>query len=71
MENLHHLKALEYLNLALNNISKVEGLDRCEFLNKLDLTINFIDVDSLEDSIDNLVDRAHLKGKGGALCVVA
>lgn len=61
MENLHHLKDLQYLNLALNNISKIENLSRCEFLNKLDLTINFIDVDTLEESIDNLVDRSHLK----------
>ena len=48
MENLHHLKSLEYLNLALNNIRRIEGLERAEFLNKLDLTINFIDVDDLE-----------------------
>jgi len=34
---------------------------QCEFLNKLDLTINFIDVDDLSTSIDNLVDRSHLK----------
>ena len=61
MQNLHHLKSLEYLNLALNNICKVEGLDRCEFLNKLDLTINFIDVDDLETSVDNLVTRSHLR----------
>jgi hypothetical protein len=26
MENLYHLKDLEYLNLALNNITKIEGL---------------------------------------------
>ena len=26
MENLHHMKELEYLNLALNNITKIEGL---------------------------------------------
>ena len=26
MENLHHLKDLEYVNLALNNICKIEGL---------------------------------------------
>ena len=61
MENLHHMKSLEYLNLALNNIRKIEGVERCEFLNKLDLTINFIDLDDLEESIDNLVDRVHLK----------
>ena len=26
MEHLHHLKDLGYLNLALNNISRIEGL---------------------------------------------
>jgi protein TilB len=26
MENLYHLKDLEYLNLALNNVQKIEGL---------------------------------------------
>jgi len=61
MENLHHLKELEYLNLALNNIQKIEGLERCEFLNKLDLTVNFIDFDHLEESIDQLVSRQHLR----------
>ncbi|KAH8068839.1 hypothetical protein JL721_6410 [Aureococcus anophagefferens] len=61
MENLHHMKDLEYLNLALNNISKVEGLDKCEFLNKLDLTVNFVDVDALEESMDNLASRIHLR----------
>ena len=57
LENLHHLKQLEYLNLAMNNIPKIEGLGSCEFLNKLDLTVNFIDLDTLEESIDNLKDR--------------
>ncbi|ORZ33066.1 hypothetical protein BCR44DRAFT_1515027 [Catenaria anguillulae PL171] len=37
------LKDLEYLNLALNNISKIENLGSCESLRKLDLTVNFID----------------------------
>jgi protein TilB len=60
MENLVHLKDLVYLNLALNNISKIEGLQNCEFLSKLDLTVNFIDVDTLEDSIDHLVSRTKL-----------
>lgn len=41
-ENLTKLKKLEYLNLALNNIERVENLDGCESLNKLDLTLNFI-----------------------------
>ena len=60
MENLVHLKELEYLNLALNNIQKIEGLQNCEFLKKLDLTINFIDFDFLEESIDHLVSRENL-----------
>lgn len=33
---------LSYLNLALNNITKVQNLQRCESLTKLDLTANFI-----------------------------
>lgn len=33
---------LEYLNLAINNITKVQNLQRCESLQRLDLTINFI-----------------------------
>jgi protein TilB len=33
---------LEYLNLAMNNITKVQNLQRCESLTKIDLTINFI-----------------------------
>jgi len=33
---------LHYLNLAVNNITKVQNLQRCESLAKLDLTINFI-----------------------------
>lgn len=61
MENLHHMKELEYLNLALNNIDKIQGLDRCEFLNKLDMTVNFVDFDMLEDSITCLAKRPHLK----------
>mmetsp|Transcript_7867 Transcript_7867/g.17980 ORF Transcript_7867/g.17980 Transcript_7867/m.17980 type:complete len:132 (-) Transcript_7867:33-428(-) len=60
MENLHHLKDLEYLNLALNNVAKIEGLDRCEFLNKLDMTVNFVDFDTLEESVTHLKSRRHL-----------
>lgn len=61
IQHLHHLKDLEYLNMALNNVSKIEGLDKCEFLNKLDLTVNFVDVDELEASMDHLSEREHLK----------
>lgn len=60
MENLHHLKDLVYLNLALNNIQKIEGLQNCEFLQKLDLTVNFVDFDELKSSIEHLVSRQNL-----------
>jgi protein TilB len=47
LENLKRLKSLQYLNVAVNNIRYIEGLDRNENLNKLDFTVNFIDVDGL------------------------
>ncbi len=61
MENLHHMKDLQYLNLALNNIDCVQGLHACEFLTKLDLTLNFIDFDRLEESIQHLKGLPNLK----------
>jgi len=61
MENLYHLKDLQYLNLALNNIQRIEGLQSCEFLSKLDMSVNFIDVDTLEESMEHLQDRHLLK----------
>ena len=54
MENLHKLKELNYLNLALNNISLIENIDRCESLSKLDLTCNFISCENLFKSLLNL-----------------
>lgn len=60
MENLVHLKELVYLNMALNNVEKIEGLQNCENLAKLDLTANFVDVDTLEDSINHLSTREQL-----------
>jgi len=54
MEGLNKLKELEYLNLALNNISMIEGVEGCESLKKLDLTVNFVDIESLEESVWNL-----------------
>lgn len=33
----------------------------CEFLKKLDLTINFVDFDTLEESIEHLKPRVHLR----------
>ena len=54
MENLSRLKELEYINLALNNISLIENIEGCETLNKLDMTLNFIDLEDLEVSMMNL-----------------
>lgn len=42
IQHLSRLMELEYLNLALNNVSQIEGLEGCEKLNKLDLTCNFV-----------------------------
>lgn len=38
---------LHTLNLAVNNLARVDGLDRCESLARLDLTLNFIGVAGL------------------------
>lgn len=54
IENLKRLKELKYINLALNNIEVIEGLEDCESLNKLDLTCNFICLKDLERSLINL-----------------
>lgn len=37
--DLKQCVALEYLNLALNNVRQISGLERCENLKKLDLTL--------------------------------
>jgi|AntAceMinimDraft_12_1070368.scaffolds.fasta_scaffold40682_1 protein TilB len=47
LANLHRLKELEYGNFAVNNIVKIENLQRCESLAKLDLTVNFVSKASL------------------------
>lgn len=66
LENVHRLKKLEYLNVALNNITKVENLQGCESLRKLDLTCNFIDVECLASvrSLRNntALDELYLTG---------
>lgn len=54
MEGMNKLKELEYLNLAVNSVQKIEGLKRCESLNKLDFTLNFIDIENLRESLENL-----------------
>ncbi|EPY77816.1 protein TILB-like protein [Camelus ferus] len=57
-ENVSKLKKLEYLNLALNNIEKIENLEGCEGLTKLDLTVNFIGELS---SVKTLQHNIHLR----------
>eukprot|EP00550_Attheya_septentrionalis_P007418 CAMPEP_0198295722 /NCGR_PEP_ID=MMETSP1449-20131203/29214_1 /TAXON_ID=420275 /ORGANISM="Attheya septentrionalis, Strain CCMP2084" /LENGTH=454 /DNA_ID=CAMNT_0043996115 /DNA_START=26 /DNA_END=1390 /DNA_ORIENTATION=+ len=60
--SLRSFKCLEYLNLALNNISAIEGLHHLQWtLEKLDLTLNFIDVDTFADSVTELAALSHLK----------
>ena len=56
MEGVHKLKELEYINFAVNNISLIENIRGCECLQKLDMTLNFIDIEDLEESIDNLCE---------------
>ena len=55
MKGLNKLKELEYLNLAVNSVIKVAGIRRCESLNKLDMTLNFVDIEDLEESVDEMV----------------
>lgn len=54
MQGLNKLVELEYLNLAVNSVRKIEGVKRCESLNKLDLTLNFVDIEDLRESCENL-----------------
>lgn len=57
-ENVSRLKKLEYLNLALNNIERIENLQGCESLKKLDLTVNFI---GELTGIETLKNNIHLE----------
>lgn len=57
-ENVSRLKKLEYLNLALNNIERIENLQGCESLKKLDLTVNFI---GELTGIETLKNTIHLE----------
>ena len=49
---------MEYLNLALNNVEKIENLEQLESLKKLDLTLNFI---GELTSIENLKEIYNLE----------
>jgi protein TilB len=61
IEGVHKLKDLDYLNLAVNSVTVIEGLEHCEFLRKLDFTVNFIDVHTLMRSLRNLETLEHLR----------
>jgi protein TilB len=61
MEGLSKLKELEYINLAVNSISLIEGIRGCECLQKLDLTLNFIDIEDFEESIDNVAELPDIR----------
>jgi protein TilB len=64
IENIHMLKRLKYLNLAVNNIKVIEGLDGCESLERLDLTLNFIgDLTSIANLRGNIfLETLYLTG---------
>jgi protein TilB len=61
LEGLSKLKELEYLNLALNNIPQIENLEGCESLTKLDMTVNFVDIEDFEISVQNLKANVMLE----------
>ncbi len=45
IENLGRMRDLRYLNLAMNCVERVgRGLEPCESLTRLDLTLNFLGV---------------------------
>ncbi|KAF0984416.1 hypothetical protein FDP41_000315 [Naegleria fowleri] len=64
IKNLHHLKDLRYLNMAVNNLTRIEGLESNENLEKLDLTANFVwDLLSVECLKQNYnLKELHLLG---------
>ena len=60
LENLHRLEELKYLNVALNQIEEVKGLENCRSLTKLDLTANRISPSKLH-SIARLAANKSLE----------
>ena len=61
MEGINKLKELEYINLAVNSVGLIEGVRGCESLMKIDLTLNFVDIEDFEESIDNLAELNDLR----------
>ena len=51
---------LKHLNLAVNNLTKVQNLQGCESLQRLDLTVNFIPKAGLL-SLHSLQGNGHLQ----------
>lgn len=47
------------MNMAVNNLTKIQNLQRCESLQKLDLTVNFLDKAGLL-SVQSLQHNDHL-----------
>ncbi len=45
----------------MNNVTKIENIEGCESLKKLDLTVNFVDVTDLHDSAVMLSKLPSLK----------
>ena len=58
---LEQVKTLDVLERVLNNITAIENLDGCESLEKLDLTGNFVDMTSMEKSMENLSKNERLR----------
>jgi protein TilB len=56
-------RSLEYVNLALNNLTTLgdSGLSGMEWLKKLDVTLNFLDVDCLRESVGELEGCGRLE----------
>ena len=49
------------MNLAVNNLKKIEGIKFCESLYKIDLTLNFVTLETLEESMEELQYLDELK----------
>jgi protein TilB len=47
--------------MALNNISKIENIEGCESLKKIDMTVNFVEVTELHESVKCLAALPNLK----------
>ena len=41
MDSVLRMQELQYLNIAINNITRIENLHRCESLTRLDMTMEF------------------------------